>query len=85
MDTHFETDDKKRCRKYYGTDPAYQNRGYTTEAVQALIAWAFDQPECTSIVADTQKSNLASVRILEKVGMNVYRETDDALYWRINK
>ena len=70
----------------YGIDPNYQNQGYTTEAVRAMIAWAFLNPDCRSVVApDTAKSNPASNRVLEKVGMHVYAETDDTLSWRTDK
>ena len=68
----------------YGIDPAYQNQGYMTEAVQALIAWAFEEPACQSVVArDTKKSNIASLRVLTKVGMTQYQETEDAFYLRV--
>ncbi|MCP4542842.1 MAG: GNAT family N-acetyltransferase [Chloroflexi bacterium] len=70
----------------YGIDPSCQGKGYTTEAVRALITWTFKEPDCKSIVApDTKKRNLASNRVLEKVGMHIYNETDDALFWRIDK
>jgi ribosomal-protein-alanine N-acetyltransferase len=70
----------------YGIDPSYQGKGYTTEAVQALIAWALGEPDCKSVIApDTKKWNIASNRILEKVGMHVYNETDDALFWKIDE
>ncbi len=67
----------------YGMDPTYQRQGYTTEAVRALIGWAFEEPACKEIVArDVLKDNPASSRILEKVGMTVYEETEDSLSWR---
>jgi hypothetical protein len=66
----------------YGIDSAHRNRGYTTEAVRALIAWALAQPTCRSVVAETRKGNGASGRVLAKVGMRVYRETADMQYWR---
>jgi ribosomal-protein-alanine N-acetyltransferase len=70
----------------YGIDPNYRNKGYTTEAVQAMIAWAFQEPQCMSVIApNTQRINLASNRVLAKVGMRIYAETDDALFWRIDK
>lgn len=70
----------------YGIDPAYRNQGYTTEAVQALIAWAFQDPACSSVIAPgTRKDNPASNRVLAKVGMRVYDEAEDALSWRIEK
>jgi ribosomal-protein-alanine N-acetyltransferase len=70
----------------YGIDPAHQNKGYTTEASRAMIEWAFRETACLSVVArDTKKTNLASNRVLAKLGMHVYKETEDALYWRIDK
>ncbi len=66
----------------YGMDPAYQRQGYTTEAVRALIAWAFEDPTCQTILArHVQKDNPASSRILEKVGMTVYQESEESLSW----
>jgi ribosomal-protein-alanine N-acetyltransferase len=70
----------------YGIDPAYQRKGYMTEAARALIAWGFEEPNCGSIVAPgTLKSNAASNRVLEKAGMTVYEETDETLSWRIDR
>jgi ribosomal-protein-alanine N-acetyltransferase len=70
----------------YGIDPAYRNRGYMTEAVHGLIDWAFRDPRCMSITApNTERSNIASNRVLEKVGMRVSGETDEALDWRLDR
>jgi RimJ/RimL family protein N-acetyltransferase len=70
----------------YGIDPAHRNRGYTTEAARGLIDWAFQAPRCRSVVApDTLKANVASNRVLEKLGMHVYGETDDARHWRLDR
>jgi ribosomal-protein-alanine N-acetyltransferase len=66
----------------YGIDEKVRSQGYTTEGVQALIAWAFEQPvDLRGISAQTRRSNFASGRVLEKVGMNVYADSDDTLYW----
>lgn len=69
----------------YGIDPAYRNQGYTTEAVEALIAWAFQDPTCRAVLADTLNDNVASNRVLAKVGMRIYHETEDGLCWRIER
>lgn len=70
----------------YGIDPDYRSRGYTTETVRSLINWAFEEPDCTSVIAPgTLKTNIASNRVLAKVGMYVYQDTDDTLSWRIDK
>jgi RimJ/RimL family protein N-acetyltransferase len=68
----------------YGIDPAYRRQGYATEAVRALISWAFEDPACRSIRADTLKVNVASGRVLAKVGFSVYQETDEGLCWKID-
>ena len=79
-------DDHGEAEIGYGIDPAVQGQGYMTEAARALIAWAFQNPECRAVVAiDTKKTNIASQRVLAKAGMTVYEESDDAQCWRIDK
>jgi RimJ/RimL family protein N-acetyltransferase len=53
----------------YIFDPAYGGHGYATEAVSAMVAYAFDRLGVRRITAGCFADNLASVRILEKVGM----------------
>ena len=53
----------------YIFDPAYARQGYATEAVGAMVAYAFDQLGIRRITAGCFADNLASARILEKVGM----------------
>jgi GNAT superfamily N-acetyltransferase len=69
----------------YGIAPAYQNRGYMTEAVQALVGWAFEQPRCQAVVAQTLKSNLPSRRVLMKAGFTPQRYTDKEIFWKISR
>ena len=69
----------------YGLDVDFQNRGYTTEAVIALIAWAFAHDYCQAVVADTHPANIASQRVLEKAGMHLSHKTNEALFWRIDR
>jgi ribosomal-protein-alanine N-acetyltransferase len=68
----------------YGIDPAFQNSGYMTEAVRALIDWAFEQPECQAVTATTV-TNPASNRLLEKVGMRVVVDECGAVDWIIER
>jgi len=68
----------------YGISPVYRNQGYTTEAVRALIGWAFQAPECIAVIAaNTLKSNIASHKVLAKVGMAVYGQSRETLSWRL--
>jgi ribosomal-protein-alanine N-acetyltransferase len=68
----------------YGIDPAYQNKGYMSEAVKALINWAFSHEHCKVITA-TEVENPASSRLLEKLGANLVRQTDKSTSWEIKK
>ncbi len=48
---------------------AYRNQGYATEAVEALVNFAFTQLEVLRIIAHTPENHLASIRVVEKLGM----------------
>lgn len=78
----------------YGTEDPYQNKGYMTEAVQGLIKWIFTNPKALSIVADTDKTNIASHRVLEKNGFincgesvktSDEGEVEELVWWRLDK
>jgi RimJ/RimL family protein N-acetyltransferase len=60
---------RTEARLGYIFDPAYGGHGYATEAVTAMVAHAFDRLGVRRITAGCYADNLASVRILEKVGM----------------
>jgi RimJ/RimL family protein N-acetyltransferase len=47
----------------------YWGRGYITEAARTLIEWAFYQPEIYRVEAYCDVENRASIRVLEKIGM----------------
>ncbi len=52
----------------YGINDEYQGQGYATEAVNAAVLWALQQPGVTRVEAETESSNIASQRVLEKCG-----------------
>ena len=52
----------------YGVLPEYEGQGYTTEAVQAMTAWAFGEKDVVFVEAETDPENKASQRVLEKCG-----------------
>ena len=51
----------------YGAMEAFRNQGYTTEAVRALVDWAFTQPDVYYARAITDEGGVASERVLEKL------------------
>jgi RimJ/RimL family protein N-acetyltransferase len=54
----------------------YWNRGYATEAAKAAVAFSFEMLGMKEIVAFTVPENLASRRVMEKLGMS-HDEADD--------
>lgn len=52
----------------YGLLADYQGQGYATEAVEAAVDWALQQPNVTRVEAETEPDNRASRRVLEKCG-----------------
>ncbi len=67
----------------YGIEPNFRGQGYATEAVKALTAWALLQPGCEIVTAYTEKGNFASIRVLEKSGFTLSRESDEDLCWTL--
>lgn len=47
----------------------YWGRGYTTEAARPVVEWALAQPDIYRVSAVCDTENLASARVLEKIGM----------------
>lgn len=72
----------------YGIEPKHQGNGYATEAAQALVTFAFSQPEVRLVCAHTLPEENASTRVLtkcafEKVGEVV--DPEDGPIWRWEK
>jgi len=69
----------------YGFLKDYWNNGYATEAVGAIIHWAFNTSTVEKVIADTLQDNFGSIRVLEKLGMKKvgYRET--VIDWELSK
>jgi len=53
----------------YTMAPSAQGRGYATEAVRALVAYAFDVLEADVVRAFASAENIPSIRVAEKAGL----------------
>ena len=53
----------------YSVLPQYRGRGYATEAVAALLLWAFSHnDEVARVIAETALENRSSIRVLKNLG-----------------
>ena len=68
----------------YGIDPAYQGKGYMSEAIRALVDWAFTHSFCSVITASAVE-NPASSRLLERLGARLVNSSDHSTSWEIHK
>jgi ribosomal-protein-alanine N-acetyltransferase len=50
----------------YGTLPNSRNKGFMTEAVGAMIKWASNREGVRWLLAETDETNIASIRIVQK-------------------
>jgi [ribosomal protein S5]-alanine N-acetyltransferase len=66
----------------YGTMPYQQGRGIMTEAVGGFVDWASKRNDVRTIVAETNKANAASIRILEKNNFTQYTIKGEMLWWK---
>lgn len=66
-------EEPQRCDIGYIINPAYWKQGYATEAAQAIIAYATQYWGIQIVEATCDDRNLASQRVLEKVGLQFKR------------
>ena len=52
----------------YAVNRSLWGRGYATEAVEAIVAWALTRSEVRRVTAECLESNPGSARVLEKSG-----------------
>lgn len=67
----------------YGTYEDYRGKGFMTEAVGGMIAWAKTHPAVKSVIAETDKTNVASMMILQKNGFVKCGESIDFFQWKL--
>lgn len=52
------------------------NKGFATESAKSCIGYAFETLKLKTIVGRAMKENLASIKVLEKIGLKFEREFD---------
>lgn len=65
------------------------NKGFATESAKACLEYGFKDLELEEIVGRAMKENLASIQVLQKIGLTYVGEMDSALHpgvlYRIRK
>ena len=55
----------------YGVGAAWRGKGLGAEAVRGLVGWLGGVPGCRRLTAEVHEANLASRRLLERLGFTV--------------
>ncbi len=66
---------------FYAISPAHQRQGYATEAVQALVDYAFQHLSLKRIVATTDHDNAGSIGVIRKLGMRIEKNPNSEPPW----
>jgi ribosomal-protein-alanine N-acetyltransferase len=69
----------------YGLDMRYYGRGIATEALTAMIAWAFQNQDLKKIIADTPIQHVASQRVLLKNNFTESSRDESLIHWTLNR
>lgn len=64
----------------WALNPAYHRQGYTTEAALALLHYGFDEMNLHRIIATCQPENVASWRVMQKIGMRREGHFEQCIY-----
>lgn len=66
---------------FWAVDPRHQRKGYATEAAQAMIDYAFDHLRLKRIIATTAYTNIASIGVMQKLGLTITRNPLEEPPW----
>ena len=67
----------------YGTYDEFQGKGFMTEIVGGFIEWTKTQPNVKAIIASTDKTNVASFKVLQNNGFINVGETETTYSWKL--
>jgi RimJ/RimL family protein N-acetyltransferase len=73
----------------YGVAPSEQGRGAASGAIAVLLEWSRSDPRVSAVVAESNKANIPSQRVLERNGFTVTgervdEEDGDLLCWAVD-
>lgn len=66
----------------YYTFPQYQGKGYMTDTVRLMKDWLLSQSNVKYVIANTDKNNIASHKVLQKAGAMLYSESEELYFWK---
>ncbi|XQY90094.1 GNAT family N-acetyltransferase [Metabacillus sp. HB246100] len=69
----------------YSIVPEYRGRGFATEMGKEMVRWGFKDENVKTIIATSNPENIASKKVLEKIGFQIERKTEEKIMWVLAK
>jgi ribosomal-protein-alanine N-acetyltransferase len=82
---HGPPDESGTVEVGYSIVPDYRGQGFALEATRALIDEAFARPDVCRITAACLDDNVASLKVLERLGMRLVGATGETLRFELRK
>lgn len=81
--------DPPELQLLYSLAPTHWNKGLATEAARAMIRYGFEEKSFASVIASADAPNLASLQVLEKIGLRFEKRSDKnglaTVYYRLRR
>ena len=64
-------------------DTNFRNKGYATQCAAKILSYAFNDVHVPFVNGGCDKNNIASYRVMEKIGMkqNAFEDNGDPLFY----
>lgn len=73
-----KADDNGYVEIGYSTQPKYRFQRFITEAIGAMVKWAFTYPEVKAVIAETASDNTGSIKALKNNGFETFKFSKQA-------
>ena len=80
---HGEPDANGEVEIGYGTDEAFQNKGYMTETLNGMIEWSQNNKKIKTLKAETDRTNISSIKVLERNRFKLFEQTGHSVIMKL--
>jgi len=80
--THVDADEHSQLEVGFTLAPQHQGKGYATEALRGLLAYAFDTLDMHRVIAVTDAENAAAAALLTRVGFRKEAHFRDNIFFK---
>ena len=79
---HFMDDQFKQIEIGFSLSPAFQGKGYATEAVACLLEYIFTKMKTHRVYGSCDPDNLSSIKLMERIGMRKEAHLKESIWFK---